>query len=57
MPASESGRMKVMQWLMFQMSGIGPMQGQANVFYRYLDEKFLKQYLDIKMNAEDFMKF
>ena len=31
MPASESGRMKVMQWLMFQMSGIGPMQGQANV--------------------------
>ena len=39
MPASETGRMKVMQWLMFQMSGIGPMQGQANVFYRYLDEK------------------
>ena len=24
---------------MFQMSGIGPMQGQANVFFRYLDEK------------------
>jgi len=39
MPTSESGRLKVMQWLMFQMSGIGPMQGQANVFYRYLDEK------------------
>ena len=42
MPTSESGRMKVMQWLMFQMSGIGPMQGQANVFYRYLDEKIPK---------------
>ena len=39
MPTSESGRLQVMQWLMFQMSGIGPMQGQANVFYRYLDEK------------------
>ena len=39
MPKSETGRIRVIQWLMFQMSGIGPMQGQANVFYRYLDDK------------------
>jgi len=32
-------RSVTMQWLMFQMGGIGPMQGQANVFYRYFPEK------------------
>ena len=33
------GRSTVIQWLQFQMAGIGPMQGQANVFYRYAPEK------------------
>ncbi|MDP6833448.1 MAG: glutathione S-transferase N-terminal domain-containing protein [Alphaproteobacteria bacterium] len=39
MPGDVKGRSLVMQWLMFQMGGIGPMMGQANVFYRYFPEK------------------
>ena len=39
MPADAKGRSRVMQWLMFQMGGIGPMMGQANVFFRYFPEK------------------
>ncbi|WP_224244406.1 glutathione S-transferase family protein [Hyalangium gracile] len=39
MPTDRKGRSRVIQWLMFQMSGVGPMQGQANVFYRYFPEK------------------
>jgi GSH-dependent disulfide-bond oxidoreductase len=39
MPSDVKGRSQVMQWLMFQMGGIGPMMGQANVFYRYFPEK------------------
>lgn len=38
-PADAKGRSRVIQWLMFQMGGVGPMQGQANVFYRYFPEK------------------
>ncbi|CAA0119000.1 Disulfide-bond oxidoreductase YfcG [Halioglobus japonicus] len=39
MPTDSAGRARVMQWLMFQMGGIGPMMGQANVFFRYFPEK------------------
>ncbi len=39
MPTDMKGRSRVIQWVMFQMSGVGPMMGQANVFYRYAPEK------------------
>ena len=39
MPKDPAGRYAVMQWLMFQMGGVGPMMGQANVFNRYAPEK------------------
>ncbi|MES2264971.1 MAG: glutathione S-transferase N-terminal domain-containing protein [Pseudomonadota bacterium] len=39
MPSDPQGRSRVLQWLMFQMGGVGPMMGQANVFHRYFPEK------------------
>ena len=39
LPPDERGRFEVLQWLMFQMGGVGPMLGQAHHFRIYAPEK------------------
>ena len=39
MPTGARQQVDVMQWLMFQMGGVGPMMGQAHHFRRFAPEK------------------
>lgn len=39
MPKSDAAKFKTLQWLMFQMGGVGPMLGQAHHFRIYAPEK------------------
>lgn len=51
LPRETSKRYEVIQWLMFQMGGVGPMFGQANYFFKlaekvpYAIERFYKEAL------------
>ncbi|MFB6262227.1 MAG: glutathione S-transferase family protein [Bradymonadaceae bacterium] len=68
LPADRTERSEVVQWLMFQMAGVGPMQGQANVFLHYAPEEIdyaieryqketrrLYQVLDGQLEDRDFL--
>ncbi len=68
LPTGAKARSTVIQWVMFQMSGVGPMQGQANVFLRYFSETYqpaieryqketrrLYSVLDTRLNNRDFL--
>ncbi|MFO1067905.1 MAG: glutathione S-transferase N-terminal domain-containing protein [Geminicoccaceae bacterium] len=49
LPADPRQRMQTLEWLMFQMGGLGPMLGQAHHFLRFAPEKLpyaMKRYAD-----------
>ena len=68
LPSDPNRRSEVLQWLIFQIGGIGPIQGQAHVFYRYAPEKIpyaikryqretfrLYQVLDSRLKTHEFL--
>ena len=40
LPASAAGRYQAIQWLMFQMGGIGPMFGQLGFFHKFAGKDY-----------------
>ena len=44
LPKTDAGKFETLQWLMFQMGGVGPMLGQAHHFRIYAPEKIQYAY-------------
>ena len=44
MPTEPAARYECMQWLMFQMGGVGPMFGQLGHFYKFAADKITDSY-------------
>jgi GST-like protein len=40
MPADDAGRYETLQWVMFQMGGIGPMFGQLGFFHKFAGKDY-----------------
>jgi GST-like protein len=40
LPADAAGRYETIQWLMFQMGGVGPMFGQVGFFHRFAGKEY-----------------
>lgn len=40
MPPDPAGRYQALQWLMFQVSGVGPMFGQVGFFHRFAGKEY-----------------
>jgi len=50
LPGDPHQRYDVMQWLMFQMSTVGPMLGQTHFFHKYAPDHFDRDGLTIGIN-------
>ena len=46
LPTDTAGKYRVLQWVYWQVGGLGPMAGQAHRFLRYSPQKI--EYEDIK---------
>ncbi len=52
MPADPAGRHETVQWLMFQMGGVGPMFGQFGHFHKFAADKITDDYPTKRYQAE-----